>query len=549
MGWKDGSLLTSGGNQSPGADAPASTNAQPQQSAPSNSGPPQSGWRSGQPLSQPSAPAAATAPSPAAQPAPSWNDYLLQHLAGVGQGIHNASRAVDDFLTFGGADAAQSYLPTVGGGQDPFGSQPTGPQSGDRLAQLRAQTQAAHQGLGWFDPVLGAATYAAGPGELRIASSAADAARALTGGSKLAGWTGGVLGSGAEGAAASAAGTAGHGGSWDDALSAAKWGGGIGALTGAIGVGSAKNQPDLPVGKPPAAPSTASLDAAVTPAYDVAGDHLYDNADVRQAMANARNEIDQQPRRVTRGGQGAFDQISAIENEALGKGAQSAEDLNDFIKKLHVNQTGDDVPTAGMIAQKHLNGILDQGAPITGQGVGSGRVALADANQAYQRSANAGMLDEWQRQAALPGSGGPGEVYPAGARAALKSDPQFYGPAETDALSTLGRVGTGVMPSYYARHLIAPGLGVAVGAGAGAFGAVPGNPWERVPEEMAVGGLAGLGYSKGMGALTRGAAQNAFNNARQTLTTGWAPPQIGSDTPLRDAIRNIIFSQGGQGRF
>ena len=109
----------------------------------------------------------------------------------------------------------------------------TGVGGGDLAAQ-RAQTAAANERLG---PVAYAANMTGyGPvSALRIAPRAADAARALTGGSRLAGWGAGAAASGAEGAASAGLGTLGHGGSLQDAKTAAEWGAVLGlglALSG-----------------------------------------------------------------------------------------------------------------------------------------------------------------------------------------------------------------------------------------------------------------------------------------------------------------------------
>ena len=120
----------------------------------------------------------------------------------------------------------------------------TGVGGGDLAAQ-RAQTAAANERLG---PVAYAANMTGyGPvSALRIAPRAADAARALTGGSRLAGWGAGAAASGAEGAASAGLGTLGHGGSLQDAKTAAEWGAVLGLGTGALGVGSARTPSGAP---------------------------------------------------------------------------------------------------------------------------------------------------------------------------------------------------------------------------------------------------------------------------------------------------------------
>jgi hypothetical protein len=524
--------------------------------------PQQPGWRAA-PLAVPGGQAAQTpTPSPLATSAPvspqapggqtqggadlgstafwnkpadaSWSDYLLAHLARQTQGGNQAAsdyaRAISDTTTFGLADRLQSAL------------------TGNSLDQERALTQQAHQRLGPMDYAASAIGYAP-LGELGGAARAADAARYLTGGSKLAGWAGGVLGAGAEGASASALGTLGHGGSLSDAATAAELGGGLGALTtGVLGAGTARTLP--------AAPSTADLLATAKQGYRDAGNILYNNADIRQAMMNARTEIGQQPQRVTRLGQGALDQIGDIEGQALGKGAMSAEDLNDYVKSLHNYQTGDQVPDAGQIAQKHLNLILGQAQPISGQARGAGGEAIANANQAFGRFSDVDRLQDWQTKAARAGQPDIGSQASSwlgteeGMRLAPSGSPQL------DALNALAATArppqvSAAPGAWDIRHVVQHLVPAATGAAFGGYQAGPQHDVEGALGGMATGALLGYGLHKGVpwvqGMAQRAAQQQALDAARVTLATGQKTAPLAGPSPYGDALRNLIFGLGARG--
>ena len=85
MGWKDGRRLSTNHRQPlrQAQGKPLMRSSRSRAPLRQSAGPSQSGWRSGQPLNQPSAPAAAaSSTAPSGQSAqPTWTDYLLQHLA------------------------------------------------------------------------------------------------------------------------------------------------------------------------------------------------------------------------------------------------------------------------------------------------------------------------------------------------------------------------------------------------------------------------------------------------------------------------------------
>ena len=121
----------------------------------------------------------------------SYNDFVRAHLAEWAKGGRQIGQTADDYVrsatnAFGVGDRIAAYLSGL-----------TGVGGGDLAAQ-RAQSAAANERLG---PVAYAANMTGyGPvSALRIAPRAADAARALTGGSRLAGWGAGAAASGAQG--------------------------------------------------------------------------------------------------------------------------------------------------------------------------------------------------------------------------------------------------------------------------------------------------------------------------------------------------------------
>ena len=162
---------------------------------------------------------------------------------------------------------------------------------------LQSATTQAHANLGLMDYAASGLGYGLGPG--KILGPLARGAVGLTGlgteaGAGLAARLGGSMAAGGlEGTAAGAAGAAGHGGDASDIAQGA----GMGLLAGAVGGAAGTSGPT------PKGPAAADLLATAKQGYGTADNILYNNADIRQAMMNARNEIGQQPNRVTRLGQ------------------------------------------------------------------------------------------------------------------------------------------------------------------------------------------------------------------------------------------------------
>ena len=508
----------------PGSPSPASPAAPAASTAPSSS---RSGiFKDYTPAAQ--APAAASSAPPAAPP----DNPNAYHPGFLGK----FTNEMEDALTFGLADTATAK---VGNWLSYLGV----PNATPNVDAMRAQTQQYRKDIG---PV--AATVAdvapmfAGGVATRGPAMVADAARAATGGSRLAGWGAGTLASGAQGAGSGALGTLGHGGSAQDAESAAGWGAVLGLGTGALGVGSAR-----PRGAPTL--SAAEAEAARELAYVPMASVQFHPDDVDPAYTSALLNLGKDQRA------GLSDGFQSTLREHLGQnaiGTTSASDIDGFARGVReAARTNADSVVAGRISD-NLRGVLENATPVSGHAPGTAALMQDGANAAQARFKNAQMLEEWRRQANLPTSGGIGEVAPSGAYSELKANPQFYSDPDVNA-AMRGVAGAGGMipGGWLIKHAVAyPAIGAGIGAlGGGAtgyFGAGKGeDPWSRALEEAAV--FAGGGLAAGYGG---GAARNALTNralraAGPTLTSG--APYAAAPTAFRDAVRNLIYGQGAAG--
>ena len=484
---------------------------------------------------------------PPASSSQGWGDYLLQHLASAGQTVHNAGRAVDDYLTFGGADLGQSYLPMPG---QPNMSQP------DRLALLRGQTQAAHAGLGTVpDALLGAATYAAGPGELNIASKVGGAVAPAIG--RLAG---GVLGSGLEGAGASALGAAGHG---DDVGSSALAGGGLGALMGGFGGVVGRG------GSLPPAVSASDLKAQAQQAYAPLSNILYDaTKEVHPSLdvTNAQNALRDWSGYKWNDAAKTRGEINTL----LDKPQLSANDIQQsqsYLKGIAKNPNSD--PNDALYAGHYvgqLQDVLENGIPQTGvpPNVGPGYAAQVKAagDALHGRAQDVGRLNDWIAKSNV--AGGPDVGGQASAYLRTKPGQTFASPGspQFDALNTLAATNAGpdlsAAPNAWdVRHalhpLVAPLIGGALAGGAGQIAQGHFDP-ATLAEEAASGALLGFGLHKGAPWVTKtfvqGPAQKrAIDAARVALSTGQSQAPLMAAPPSRTALRNLIFGLGAGGTY
>jgi hypothetical protein len=537
----------------PWQDAPLIEDPQQQQ---------QQGWRAAPPVDQgsptpspmtTSAPPGPSAPGGAGQGPQQWLDP-----SGTGQVWKPSGNALWDLLSRPVAKtedmlpAARDYGSAIldaatMGTADKLQSLATG----EDVNAIRARTAAAHADLGAMDYAATTLGYAAGPGQIlgplaRGAVGAVAPSVAAVGAPALARIAGGVGAGALESGAASGLGTAGHGGSASDiakntalgTVLGAGTGGlsaGLGALTGGeAGAAAAAGGPT------PKGPSDADLFKTAKQGFDDAGLHLFDNADIRQGMMNARNEIAQQPNRVTRLGGGAFKQVEDLENQATGRGAMSGEDLNDYIKALHNNQTGDAVPVAGQIAQKHLNLILDQAQPISKQPIGSAGAAIDAANSAFGRASDLERLGT-----------DPSEL----TKAKIAKTQSFYQPGMPQAnpviAQSLSNLQSAMDPKfnwYNMRHIVGPVALPLIGAGLqGAEGYF--NPAEgqsrgiTALSEAARGGIEGAGVYGYLKSAAKARPGAAFDAARYAIGTGGQPLTTATGG-VSDALSNLLFGRG-----
>jgi hypothetical protein len=488
----------------------------------------------------PGAPAPAAAP---ASPSQGWGDYLLQHLAGAGQTVHNASRAVDDFLTFGGADLGQSYLPMPG---QPNMAQP------DRLALLRGQTQAAHAGLGTVpDAVLGAATYAMGPGELGLASKVGGAVAPAIGR-----WAGGVAGAGLEGAGASALGAAGHG---DDVGSSALGGLLLGAAGGSLGGVVGRG------GELPPAVSASDLKAQASQAYAPLSNILFNASEVHPEINGALANIAQ----IDRTGQQLklAKSTNAEIGNLLARPQFTAEDIQKAQGRLgkiasSPNATDQDKWMAPIVNDA-LENVMQTGLPITGVPRNvqpSGYAAsVRDAGDVLSgRAKDTAWLDDAQANAAV--KGGPDVGSQARSRLLTDQGKAFNPPGtpQYDAMNTLAGTAQGPLGGNKGgltlwdlkHHLLWPAIGLAGAQTAGAFGTAEGHQpwWASIPEDVAGIG-AGFLLKNRLGAAGMAAQRRAADAARVALSTGQSQAPVLPNAPGRTALRNLIFGLGAGGAY
>lgn len=482
----------------------------------------------------------------------SWKDFMLAHLGEWGKGLGQIGGALSDYArvagnTYGGAlDRAladqSGFRPAASGQWVQGGDIPDLPAAqAAALAAEKAKTAAASERLGTAGTIAANMTGGGPLGKLTEGVSGVFAPY-------LGKWGGGVLGSGAitAGATATSEAASGEGLSPSDiAIS-----GGIGLLSGVPGgIGRGGRG-----GASPAAVDLATLKANKTGAYQKLGGVLYDNADVRQAATNAINEIGQREPRIARNGKGALDVLNEIgNNQALGKGVQSGEDINDIIRSLKKVNTGDAVDEAGQIAQRHFNSLLDNTAPITGGPSNSGRQALDEANEAYGRLQDTQRLADMQDKAATAGTDVGSQA--SSFLASAKGQKLAAQPGWENQLGAFQRLADttakpDTIPWYVKHFIIAPALGTGANELYAGFTGQERSPWEHLAADAAVGGglMGASALGGGLTARLNQAAQNrAIAAARVALSTGQKPALPAA--PWRDALRALIYSRGASGAY
>ncbi len=464
--------------------------------------------------------------------APSWTDYLLNHLAGANQTLSDTSRVASDAATFGLMDKL-------------FGP------------QAQADTAAAYQRLGkWSLPASLAGGVATGGPELKAASAIGEAAAPYVGK-----WAGGVLGSGAVGAGSSALGTYGHeAGLTPDAGDIGKaaaiggaLGAGAGTFGGVTGSGSGRTLP--------AAATSADLRAQASAAYKPLENILYDAGnEVHPALdvTDAKNAL----RDWSGYKWGDASKTSKEVQTLLDKPQLSANDIQQsqsYLKGIAGDGRSD--PNDALYADyyaKQLQSVLEQGVPQTGvpQGAGPGYAAgvKAAGDLLHGRAEDMARLENWQQRAAVTGGpdvGGQARSYltsPEGQRFAASGTPQY------DALNTLAGTASKAetIPWYVKHFMIAPAVGTIANEGYAALSGSEHSPEEHLAADLGIGaGLMGAsaGYSGLTGRLNRLAQQRAIDAAGSTLSTGNYAAPLEPNARVRNALQMLLMGQGGRGAY
>ena len=483
----------------------------------------------------------------------SWSDFMLAHLSkpfqGADQAAQDYSRTAVDAATFGQGDRLQAYL------------------TGNPLAQERASTAAASGRLGAMAPIVQGAMYAMGPGEIGAASKIGEAAAPWLGGGKVAQWTGGVLGSAAEGAGAGAAGAVGH----DESI-------GQGALIGGA-LGAAGGVPGGIVGRGGTLAPAVSEDALRADAsekYTPLEEAVFHGpSQIKPALDAIKNTMteDEQLR-----ASGTMTKV----NKLIGSGLLTGKDIQANQKALGALSKGA-VDTDREYApqfKRALEGVM-QGDPYgrnltPGQGMSLmppgqlGGTGFATGAAAAARDAGNipfGMAQDtervfgtnpqrpsWQMIADAGGSDVGTQAknwLPSqeGLKIAPQGSPLFQA---TKNLAATAKPDT-ASPSWYAKHsLIFPlAFGGATIAANQVFGEQQ-SPVARAAEDamafpLMLGGMKG--YSALAGARNRAAQQAALDALRTTASTGKYQPPVYPPSPLLDAVRQAIYGRGAAGGY
>ena len=339
-----------------------------------------SGPLSGIDLNAPSPAAPAAAPPPPGYQSPDW-------LPGAGF-LHKLSNIYDDAATAGFADTATAK---VGDLMRSIGVANATPD----VNTLRAQTQQNRTDVG---PVPSALTDVAGyttggVGKLGIGEGIAT----HLGG----GYVPRIIGATAEGAGASALGTAGHGDTdVGDLLKSAAEGGALSAVTGAIPGAKGANA-DAP------RPTTSDLESTANSLYAPLSSKVYQTPDVERAINSVSVPQGMQANMSKR----LADQIDRIKGIVAQGGQTTANDIAGFRRSLLGAATNN---TDMTIAGQYVSALE--------KGVGSKTAAdIGTANAASNVAKTSGDIDDWITQAQR----NPGKV-PDAVNNAITNNPGFY---------------------------------------------------------------------------------------------------------------------------
>lgn len=479
----------------------------------------------------------------AAQPTQSWPDYLLGHLHSFSQGLDAATRVATDAPTFGLMDKL-------------FGS------------KAQADTAAAHKALGGWDlPVSLAGSMVTGLPELKAASAIGEALPAFLGGGK---WAGGVLGSGAVGAGTSALGAYGHEQGWSpdagDIGTASAIGGGLGAgggmFGGVVGRGGALG----------ASETAADLAAKATDAYTPLDQLVvHGPQEVHPRLQNVEDTIAQTD--LTGAQRDAAKSTMAVVNNLRKKTFLTGRDLQQaHIELGDIANSGRTDINDQRFAPQFRNALTDvmNNAPTHGflqPGAGSQRTLVAmpgppgeigaaktTGDALSGMSKDVGRLDTMADKANV--AGGP-DIASQARDFLLSKEGQKYAAPGTPLHDSLNNLAGTITPSPWSpttwdvkHHLLWPVTGLAVGQGIGALGTAEGaHPWWAMPAEDVAGLAAGIALRGRSGALRNAAIQRAAQAARVTASTGLPQAPILPEARFSNAVRQLIYGEGGRGAY
>jgi hypothetical protein len=515
-------------------------------------------------------PTAAAASSDIAQPGPdtlgnmAWNDpraanastkdFVMAHLASLGQGLGQIGGAASDYArtsanTYGIGDSTLASTKALYGD---ITGQTKGTDYLSNLAKAKADTAAASSRLGTAGTI--AANMTGGGPLADVASGAGAAITPLVGGSK---WLGGVLGSAAVGGGSTAAGELGR----NDPMSLQDIavGTGFGALGGApggvVGRGGAVASPI----------SADDLHAAAQQIYKPLDNIIFDaKSEVhpeldafKQTIGNTTDLTDKRLKQAT-GTSAILDDLYGSA-QLTGRNIQEAQRSLDKIANAPSSSVQDQeyAPKLGAA----LGNVMDNGLPFAGVPAGnqaSGYAGLVQkaGDLIHGRAQDVDTLNTMIQKSQ---SGNKPDIgAQMGAYMNSKSGMGFIKPGtpQYDAANTLSDTaqapltsGQGLTMWDLKHHLMWPAIGL---GGAGALsltGTEEGHQpaWAQIPEDLAGLG-AGFLLKNRLNAAGALAQQRALAAARTAFSTGNAQAPVLPDAPFRDAVRSLIFGRGAAGQ-
>ena len=492
-----------------------------------------------------------------------WPDYLMAHLAEATKGIGQVGQTAADYArtaanTYGRGDSTLASLKALYGDV-------TGPSNANdylsNLARAKADTAAASARLG------PAGTFAAnmtGGGPLGDVAQSVRAAPYL---SKLPGWLASRIAGGTVGGVSTAAGEAGR----NESLS--PWDIGIGTLAGGVvgAPGESRGAPATPV---PEGVLRANAKTAFEPLDEMV---FHGPSQVKPALDAVTNTMTQSERDIAASTMAKVNKL-ADTDLATGSDIQSYQKIFGGLSKTGNDMDREFAPKFKSALENVMqadpygrNVTPGQGMSLmlpgslggTGFAAGDAAAARDAGNIPFGRANDVARLDDpnsgWIAQSQVKGGPDVGNQIsswlrtPEGQRLAPRPAPG----APPNAFTAYNTVaGTGAKPEaipWYVKHfMIAPVVG---GIAKEGFDAATGDqhqsPMARIGEDLAAGGMfmgAGLGYRGLTAKSNQLLQQRALDALRSTVSTGnyQAPMQPG--TPLRDWVRQFIYSQGAANR-